>query len=217
VTGDGIGSSGAEGCNLNTACVIRPATVFDAAPIQAIYAPIVRDTHTSFELVPPSAEEMAGRMAAHPVLPWLVCDHVTEGVLGYAYARRFRERPAYQWTVETSVYVRPDAARRGVARALYAALFDMLLLMSYRTVVAGITLPNPASVALHERVGFSPVGVFRHVGYKLGAWYDVAWYQLDLAPSMATPAPPAFLKTVEGTPAYREALKAAVMHLKVRG
>lgn len=112
-------------------------------------------------------------------------------VQGYAYAGRHRERAAYQWAVDTSVYVRADARGRGVGRALYAALFDQLVALGYFQAFAGIALPNAGSVALHESVGFAPLGVYRNVGYKFGAWHDVGWWQKSLQPLRAEPAAPA--------------------------
>jgi phosphinothricin acetyltransferase len=184
--------------------------------IRDIYAPIVRDSHTSFEIEPPSAEEMATRMNKAPGMPWLVCEGESGAVAGYAYAGRFRERLAYQWTAETSVYVHPSAHRRGMGRALYSGLHEVLRLLGFRRAVAGITLPNAASVALHERMGYTPVGVYHAVGFKLGKWRDVAWYELGLAPLIDDPAPPVELTGVRGTPACCAALDAATDLLSVR-
>ena len=159
--------------------VIRLAIVDDAPQIHAIYAPIVAETAVSFELEPPSVEEMSQRIETTLfTLPWIVCEQ--GGIIGYAYAGVFRSRPAYQWTVEVSVYVHADHRGKGVARALYISLFECLRVQGYRTALAGIALPNSASVALHEGLGFRSVGVFHHVGYKLGAWHDVGWWELLL-------------------------------------
>lgn len=172
--------------------LIRLARQDDAGAVREIYAPAVERTAVSFELEAPSVAEMARRIAEHqPEHPWLVAD---EGgtVIGYAYAGGFRRRAAYGWSVETSVYVAPGGRRRGVGRALYGTLFRLLEAQGYRQALAGITLPNPASVALHEAVGFEPVGVYRRVGWKLGAWHDVGWWQRALAepPRQAEPEPP---------------------------
>ena len=124
---------------------------------------------------------MGERIAAHrETHPWLVAEDGGD-VIGYAYASPFRSRHAYQWSVETSVYIATDAQRRGAGRTLYTALFDILRAQGYRQALAGITLPNPASVGLHEAMGFSRVGVYRAVGWKLGMWHDVGWWQRDLA------------------------------------
>ena len=161
---------------------VRPATPADAAAAAAIYAPVVRDTHVSFEAEPPTVEEMRSRIAltlrSHP---WLVA--VADGeVLGYAYGGSFRSRPAYRWSVEVSAYVRDDARGEGVGRALYDALLGDLRERGFVTALAAIALPNPPSVAFHEAFGFEPVGVFRKVGFKLGRWWDVGWWSLELRP-----------------------------------
>ncbi|MEK7757267.1 MAG: arsinothricin resistance N-acetyltransferase ArsN1 family B [Planctomycetota bacterium] len=169
--------------------VIRLATLDDAVEVQHIYAPIVVETAVSFELEPPSVEEMRRRIETTLLtLPWLVC--ACDGVIGYAYAGPFRSRPAYQWTVEVSAYVHVAHRGKGVARALYTSLFECLRVQGYRTALAGIALPNSASVALHERMGFRSVGVFHHVGYKLGAWHDVGWWELSLQSLPDPPSPP---------------------------
>lgn len=169
---------------------VRMATPSDAAAIHAIYAPYVRDTAISFEYEVPSVDEM--RVRIQKVLgmyPWLVCE-VDGAIAGYAYASRFHPRAAFQWAVETSVYVAPPAQRRGVARALYAALFEMLRAQGVLIAVAAITLPHPASVALHEGLGFRPVREHPNIGFKHGQWRGVGWWQLELAPLPAAPLPP---------------------------
>ena len=188
---------------------IRPATESDGAAIAAIYAPVVETSATSFEFDPPTAAEMAGRVGTTlERYPWLVCERDGE-VIGYAYATRHRDRAAYQWSAETSVYIRPDAHRTGVGRALYGALLPMMAAQGLRNAFAGATLPNPGSVALHEAVGFRLVGVFRNIGYKLGAWHDVGWWQLALRPDAAdAPAPITPFPRIVGTSAYHEAIAA---------
>jgi L-amino acid N-acyltransferase YncA len=159
---------------------IRLAGPADAAGIQAIYAPVVADTVTSFEYEVPDAAEMARRVAARwPAHPWLVAA-AGDRVLGYAYAGPFSGRSAYTWSTEVSVYVHPDAHRRGVGRSLYGALFALLRRQGYRRAYAGVTLPNAGSVGLHEVVGFVPVGRYERVGWKFGAWHDVGWWQRPL-------------------------------------
>lgn len=188
-------------------CMIRMASSRDAVAIQSIYAPIVAETAISFELEPPGVEEMRRRIETTLLtLPWLVCDG--DGVIGYAYAGVFRTRPAYQWTVEVSVYV--HAAHRGkeVARTLYTSLFECLRVQGYRTALAGIVLPNAASVAIHERMGFRSIGVFHHVGYKFGAWHDVGWWELSLQEFPNPPPRPRPPLEVVNTEAWRAALVA---------
>lgn len=166
--------------------VLRVATEHDAAEIAAIYAPHVCEGHASFELVAPSPSEMSARIQqTQRTHPWLV-DHGPDGVLGYAYAGLHRARAAYQWSCEVSVYVRLDTHRRGVARRLYAGLFEVLVRQGYYNAYAGVTLPNDKSVAFHEAMGFTPVGVYRNIGFKQGTWRDVGWWQLELQP-LATP------------------------------
>jgi phosphinothricin acetyltransferase len=161
----------------------------DAAACAGIYAPYVEDTPVTFEERPPDAAEMAARIerfaATHA---WLVAERAGR-VVAYAYAYPFQRRPAYRWTVGVSVYVDGGEQGRGAGRALYAVLFDRLRERGFRMAHAGITLPNEASVALHEGLGFERVGVNREVGWKNGDWHDVAWYQLELAPAPQGPPP----------------------------
>jgi L-amino acid N-acyltransferase YncA len=166
----------------------------DAAACAAIYAPSVTDSSTSFEEVPPDAAEFARRIEAISArYPWLVAER-DGGVVGYAYASPYRERAAYRWAAESAVYVGADQRGRGVGGRLYRVLFELLARQGIRTVLAGVTLPNDASVALHESCGFEPVGVYRRIGYKRGRWHDVGWWQLQLAAETGDPpgepAPP---------------------------
>ncbi len=160
---------------------IRIASPADAHAVAAIYAPIVRDTAISFETEPPDAQEMARRIEATLVgHPWLTAEAQDGTVDGYAYASRHRERGAYRWSVDVTVYLAPSARGQGLGRRLYGALLPLLVRQGFRSAFAGIALPNDASVALHEAVGFRPAGVYRDVGYKLGAWRDVGWWGLGL-------------------------------------
>jgi L-amino acid N-acyltransferase YncA len=156
---------------------IRSATAADAAAILAIYAPIVRDTIISFETEVPSVAEIAQRIdTALKTHPYLVAE--TGGaVVGYAYAGEHRARSAYRWSVDVTVYVAAPARRSGVGRALYGRLLPMLAERQFHAAFAGIALPNPASVGLHEAMGFTPVGIYREVGCKFGRWHDVGWWQ----------------------------------------
>jgi phosphinothricin acetyltransferase len=161
----------------------------DAAACAAIYAPHVEASPTSFEERPPGAEELAARIARTSAThPWLVAER--EGrVLGYAYACPHRERPAYRWAVDVSVYVAEGQRGAGVGRCLCETLFERLRGQGFRVACAGITLPNEASVGLHEQLGFVAVGAFRKIGWKAGAWRDVGWWQLDLLPEGGEPPP----------------------------
>jgi phosphinothricin acetyltransferase len=170
---------------------IRTATLDDAAAIAAIYAPIVENTTISFEFEPPSPEEMRARVAKTlQLLPWLVSLDGAGCVDGFVYAGRHRERAAYQWAVDVTAYVRADSRRAGVGKRMYRALFDELRRLGYCQAFAGIALPNAASVALHEAMGFTSIGVYRNVGFKFDQWRDVGWWQMELQ-RPAHPAPPA--------------------------
>jgi phosphinothricin acetyltransferase len=161
--------------------LIRDATPDDGAHLATIYNPYVTSTVITFEELPVSADEMGDRVAAvrGAGLPWLVA--VADGViLGYAYAGPWRSRAAYRHSVESAVYVRESAAGRGVGTALYGHLFERLRTHGIHAVMAGIALPNDASVALHEKLGMVKVAHFSEVGFKLGRWVDVAYWQLVL-------------------------------------
>ncbi|MGW2095341.1 N-acetyltransferase family protein [Promicromonospora sukumoe] len=176
---------------------IRPATADDAAACARIYAYYVRDTHISFEAQPPDTAEMARRIASCSERhAWLVAVHEGAGaegardVVGFAYAAPYSPREAYRWSAETSVYLEQGRRRTGAGRALYEALFERLTARGYRRLVAGLALPNEASLGLHAALGFEVVGTFHQIGWKNGRWHDVARLQKDLAPGLGD-APPA--------------------------
>lgn len=170
--------------------LIRAATVGDAVAIAAIYRPFVEESRASFEEVAPDAAEVARRMAGGEIdYPWLVAE-IDGAVVGYTSSTAFRQRSAYRWAVETGVYVAPEAQRRGVARALGARLIDALSARGFVTAVAGITLPNGPSVALHEALGYVQAGQIVGAGYKLGAWADIGYWQRDLAERCNPPGEP---------------------------
>jgi len=191
---------------LLNAC-IRMAEIRDAAEVSAIYHPYVASSAISFELEPPSATEMASRIeSVLAIAPWLVCEGDGGSVLGYAYASPHRDRAAYQWSVDVTAYVRADNHRRGLGRALYECLFSLLRLQGFYVAHAGVTLPNQASIGLHESLGFRPIGIYPAVGWKLGAWHDVGWWQLPLRERPAVPAPPLRLSLAQALPAWKAAL-----------
>lgn len=162
----------------------------DAAACAAIYAPHVADGLASFETEAPDAAEMAARIeSAGATHAWLVLEADGEPA-GFAYAGPHRARAAYRWSCEVSVYVALDSLRRGVGRRLYEELFGLLRRQRLLVACAGITLPNEASVRLHEALGFQPVGTYRSIGWKHGAWHDVGWWQLALAEPGVPPAEP---------------------------
>jgi phosphinothricin acetyltransferase len=167
---------------------IRLATPDDAPAIAGIYRPIVEGTTISFEAIAPTEAEMRQRVTETlTVYPWLVLEDAG-GVLAYAYGCRHRARAAYQWSVETSVYVDERHRGRGLGRRLYATLLELLAAQGFANAYAGIALPNPASVALHERIGFRRIGVFPRVGYKFGEWWDVGWWYRPLSERTVTPS-----------------------------
>ncbi len=156
---------------------IRPARAEDAAACAAIYHPHVTESWVSFELEPPDAAEMAARIARYGAShAWLVAERGGK-IMGYAYASPHRERAAYSSSCDVAIYVDGGCARSGVGRALYRQLLAMLKAQGLHAAFAGIALPNPASIALHEACGFTPLGVYREVGWKLGGWRDVGWWQ----------------------------------------
>jgi L-amino acid N-acyltransferase YncA len=170
---------------------VREASALDGGACAAIYAPYVLETAISFESEPPSGDEMGRRIEATArTHAWLVLEDGGR-IAGYAYGGPWRARAAYRWTCEVSAYVDPVAQRRGVGRALYEELLRRLAARGYRTALAGMTLPNDASVGLHRALGFEPVGTFRRVGYKHGRWHDVAWVQRELAGGEEPPVAPA--------------------------
>ncbi|MDE2182646.1 MAG: N-acetyltransferase [Alphaproteobacteria bacterium] len=169
---------------------VRIARPEDSSALAAIYAPYVRDGVASFEIDPPDAAELAQRIAKIlPRHPWLVLEQ-DEQVLGYAYASPHRERAAYRWSTDVTVYVAPQRHRQGIGRILYSVLLPILKLQGFHAAFAGITLPNAASVGLHEAFGFALIGVYPEVGFKAGAWRDVGWWGVPLARTGASPAEP---------------------------
>lgn len=168
--------------------LIRLASEADAAAFAAIYTPYVTDSAVSFEEVAPDASEMALRIAGdgRGLHPWLAAG-LDGHVVGFASSAPFRTRPAYRWTVETGVYLAPEAQGRGVGRMLMERMIDVLTRQGFTTAVAGITLPNPASVALHEKLGFAPCATYRETGFKLGEWRTVQVFARDLAPRLTPP------------------------------
>lgn len=163
---------------------IRPARQDDAGAIAALYNPFIRDTVITFEEQPVSAEQIAERMhnVAEHGLPWLISE-VDNQVLGYAYADRWRTRSAYRYSVESAIYLDRRIAGQGIGALLYQALLDNVQAIGIRAVIAGITLPNAASVALHERLDFHKVAHFPSVGLKFGQWLDVGYWQRALDPT----------------------------------
>jgi len=155
----------------------------DAAICRDIYAPFVTDTWVTFEEEVPTVEEFRGRMTATMVThPWLVFE--ADGrVVGYAYASKLRPRAAYRWTAEVTIYLAASHRGAGIGRRLYTELLERLRRQGFHMACGGVALPNEASVGLHRALGFEPVGVYRQVGWKAGAWHDVSWWQMELRPA----------------------------------
>ena len=183
------------GVNTTRTVRLRPADPdADGAAVARIYAPAVERSVASFEELAPSTAEMAERMRSTlERLPWLVAE--TGGaVVGYAYAGPHKPRAGYRWSVDVSVYVEERHHRRGIGRALYAQLLDILRRQRFVNAYAGVTVPNPASVRLHEAIGMRRIGVYERVGFKFGAWHDVAWFGMRLADPAEPPEEPIALR-----------------------
>ncbi|WP_099071206.1 arsinothricin resistance N-acetyltransferase ArsN1 family B [Nostoc linckia] len=201
---------------------IRLAHENDALQMLEIYAPIVQETTISFELEPPSETEFQNRIQSYQQkMPWLVCE-INGQLAGYAYASPYRTRAAYQWSVESSVYVSENHRRKGIAKALYTVLFKLLQLQGFYNVVAAIALPNQPSVAVHEAVGFVPVGVFHRVGFKFGKWRDVGYWQLSLQSEQSFLSngdepinPPVSVSEIQKSPLWDEAFTNGLLLLRV--
>jgi phosphinothricin acetyltransferase len=170
---------------------VRDATPDDAAACRDVYAPYVTGTAVSFETDLPTTAEMAARIAAAQERhAWLVLD-ADGGVRGFAHGGPFMTRPAYRWACTVSVYLEPGRRRTGAGRALYGVLLERLAARGYRRALAGVALPDEASIGLHRALGFEPVGTYRRVGWKAGAWHDVTWLQRDLDSGALDADPPA--------------------------
>jgi phosphinothricin acetyltransferase len=187
---------------------LRLAHPGDAAGILAIYAPHCESTCVSFEVVAPSVVQMRERMdGVIDQYPWLMTE-IDEEVAGYVYASRHRERAAYRWGVDVAVYIATQHHGQGLGRALYTSLFAILRAQGYFKAYAGISLPNAASVGLHEAMGFRMVGKFPGNGFKLGRWVEVGWWQLDLQPEVMNPTEPLPFSSIRDGEAVAAALGA---------
>lgn len=175
--------------------MIRPADIQrDAAAIAAIYEPFCLETPVTFEYEAPDADVMADRIARiQATHPWLVYEEQGQ-TIAYAYAAPYRTRTAYQWSAEVSIYSAESHRRRGIGRDLYRELFNLMRRQRLVNVYAGITLPNDASVAFHETLGFRKIGIYPHAGFKLGKWHDVGWWEMRLGPLPTVPLQPISLR-----------------------
>lgn len=187
--------------------MIRIARDEDATAIHAIYAPCVRDGVATFETELPGVDTMRERLRSRlQHYPWLVWEEAGE-VLAYAYAGRFRERAAYDWIAETSIYVHPDAQRHGIARRLYGTLLDVMQLQGINQAVGVITLPGTISVHFHQSLGFAPAGIWRHAGWKLDQWWDVGVWQKQLHVPASPPSRVTPFSAMNNSQALRDLLK----------
>lgn len=170
--------------------ILRVATIHDAASILEIYKPYIENTSFTFETEVPSLQVFQNRIEDYlHNWPWLVCED--SGVItGYAYGAKYRERSAYQWCVETSIYIHDDYQKLGIGKALYESLLEILKIQGYRNIYAVINLPNEKSVKFHESCGFSFFAMYPNVGYKLGQWKNVGWWQINLNEYNLEPPPP---------------------------
>lgn len=169
---------------------LRVAQPSDSEVVAEIYRPAVVERATSFEIDSPDASEMGRRIAmCLERFPWLVAEEAGR-VLGYAYASSHRSRAAYQWSADVSAYVDATQHGRGLGRELYDAVFRLLVLQGYRNAYAGITIPNEASEGFHHALGFTDVGVFHRIGFKLDKWHDVLWLERTLVRDDSAPPPP---------------------------
>ena len=176
---------------------IRLAQPVDAKDILAIYSPYIENTSFTFETETPTEEQFASRITSYlQNWPWLVCE-MHGKIAGYAYATKYRERTAYQWSIESSVYIHEDFHKMGIATVLYAALFEILQRQGFRNVYAVINLPNDRSVTFHEGMGFSYFATYEQVGYKLGKWKNVGWWRKTLNEFGMDPEPPIQFQKLE--------------------
>ena len=188
---------------------IRLITPADADHVLEIYKPYVLNTYITFEYNVPSPEEWKNKIEKITTkYPWLVCTYKEE-ITGYAYGSTHRDRTAYQWSPESTAYMSEKFHRKGIARILYETLFAMLKLQGYINVYAGVGLPNTKSEEFHKALGFTELGIFKNVGYKLGAWHDTKWFQLHLSPHTINPSPPKSIAEIKNTPAFKEILQHA--------
>ncbi len=194
---------------------IRLATEDDSGFILKIYAPYINNTAITFECIVPTITKFRERMAnIQSTYPWLVCE-INNNIVGYAYASRFREKEAYKWSVEFSVYITPEYHRRNIGKALYFALYELLKLQGFYNAYAGVTLPNIKSEGLHESFGFKAIGVYHNVGYKLGSWHDVKLYELKIQEHIQLPEKPKSINDISNTNEFKAIIEKAAQIIKI--
>lgn len=186
---------------------IRLAKVWDSDSILQIYASFITDTVITFECNVPTITEFRERMAKiQSKYPWLVCE-INNNIVGYAYASCFNEREAYNWSVDSSIYINTQYQRKNIGKALYFALFELLKLQGYNNVYAGVTLPNIKSESLHKSFGFKPIGIYQSAGYKFGCWYDVKWYGLKINEYVQSPVKPKVIDEINNNNEFKEIIE----------
>jgi L-amino acid N-acyltransferase YncA len=187
----------------------RLITEADAVEVLEIYKPYVRDTIISFEYEVPTLDDFLRRIKVVSLeYPWLLCLQ-DDKIVGYAYASKHRDRTAYQWSVDSAVYLSPAVHRKGIARILYESLFSLLRLQGFFNVYAGISLPNEKSVGFHEAMGFEEIGVYKKTGYKHGSWHNTAWFQLGLTEHLENPPKPKKISEIVESAAFGAILSSA--------
>lgn len=175
---------------MNNKCTVRPITKNDTGAVLDIYRAYVLTTAITFEYDVPTEDEFLQRIAINTIdYPWLVCVD-NDNIVGYAYGSKHRYKTAYQWSPESTIYLSAEAQGKGIGRVLYETLFAILKLQGYFNVYAGVALPNDKSERLHRALGFIEIGDFKKIGYKLGQWHDVRWFQLHLAEHIDNPPTP---------------------------
>jgi len=188
---------------------IRLITEADAVEVLEIYKPFVLDTIISFEYEVPAVDEFLRRIkSVSSEFPWLLC-LLGDKIVGYAYASKHRDRMAYQWSVDSAVYLSPAFQGKGIARILYESLFSILRMQGYYNVYAGISLPNERSVGFHKAMGFEEIGIYKKTGYKLGNWHNTAWFQLHLTDHRDNPSIPGKISELTGTSSFEIIIKTA--------
>lgn len=174
------------------------ASESDADQFLEIYTPIVLETAISFEELPPTSGNMQARIKLiSQTYPWLVAADKDSKIVGYAYANQHRERSAYRWAVDVSVYIREDHRGQGIGRLLYKKLFELLQQQNFLRAFAGITLPNKPSVDFHEAMGFTNFVTYQNIGFKLGQWHDVGWWEINISSPRVLPCEPLSISEIK--------------------
>lgn len=187
---------------MNDNLIIRLIQPGDYAEVLNIYGVYVQNTVISFEYEIPSFPDFSKRIEnITSFYPWLVAE-INGQIIGYAYASKHRARKAYDWSAESSVYIREEFHHQGIAKKLYQALFQLLRLQGIMNVYAGITLPNIKSESFHAAMGFQQVGIYRKIGYKFNQWHDVLWMELALQPHIHNPSSPLSIQEIEKLPQF---------------